>query len=149
MAWDKVRFNGEDADGCIFTVIAGLSAFKDAQTTFVEFCKLHLKQADSVGKFKQKLYSHYVFSGPSGSGNHGAYPYAPKFAEFLEENKLGSVVGSEPTDNVKWHKGRKGQVFIWVPDQTAVEKWWDANVSATEAKVAPKGKLDGDMSRYY
>lgn len=124
MAWDKLRFNGEDSDGCIFTVIAGLAAFTNPKDTMVAFCKAHLAAYRS---YASKLYSHYVFSGPTKDGNHGSYPYAPKFAKFLEENELGDVIGSKPTDNLKHHAGRLGQVYIWVPDQKAVEKWWKAN----------------------
>lgn len=129
MSWNKIRFNGEDSDGCIFTVIAGLSAFSDAKTTMLAFCKEHLANgcgSDSYS-FPQLLYSHYVFSGPTKDGNAGNYPYAPKFAEFLEKNGLGDVVGSKPTDNKKYHAGRLGQVFIWVPNQKAVEKWYASN----------------------
>lgn len=143
MAWNKIRFNGQDADGCIFTVISGLATWgeeknkRTPEEVFKEFCYCHLVNGYG-GPSNQHLMSHYVFSGPSHGGNHGDIPYARNFADFLEKEKLGVVVRSPMADNKKYHAGRMGEVFIWTPDEKAVSAWWKANRPTDESRSLVK-----------
>lgn len=140
MAWDKIRFNGEDSDGCIFTVMTGLSSFQLATSgkdIMVEFCRKHIEQKGQYHSWAGAgLYSHYVFSGPVASG------YAQKFAKFLKDEKLGKLLESEAVANNKYHRDRLGNVYVWIPDEKAVLAWWDKNTPKTAApaivKVVPE-----------
>lgn len=139
MAWEKIRFNGEDSDGCIFTVMTGLSSIgAKPKEAFEEFCKAHLA---SYGGWNAPLYSHYVFSGPTNGGNHGKTDYVTPFAQFIRDNKLGELVcPKEPVENKKHHPGRLGTVYVWVPNRDAVLKWAKDNMGDGKTNKVPAGR---------
>lgn len=138
MAWDRINFKfGEDSDSCIWTCMTGLSGFHGPTSGFdvmVEFSKKHLSNTGTGWSNPSLMYSHYVFSGPCGT--QGYTSYAQRFAEYLKQEKLGEVIHGEPVENKKYHPGRKGQVFIWIPDQKACTAWWKLNNPETKAKAA-------------
>ena len=85
------------------------------------------------GGSAQKLYSVYVFGGPKvavkpktpATGYNSDYAYS--FYRFLRKEGLGKVVMSPLVENEKFHKGRKGRVYMWAPDQAACKAWFEAN----------------------
>jgi len=162
MSWDRIRFNGENSDGCIFTVITGLSSFRGASAQMGEdvlraFCEHIRKQPKDYPNYLRPddtqdcplLYSHYVFSGPlSGQGANQPDGYAQKFYKFLKAHpELGEVYGSEKAiENRKWHPGRYGNVYLWIPNQKGVDQWWldhrpkQAEVPKATAEVKPAAR---------
>ena len=50
-------------------------------------------------------------------------PYAPKFKEYIEEHKLGTVIECPPVPN-PLHYGKIGILFVWIIDHKACRDWW-------------------------
>lgn len=89
-----------------------------------ELGKLH-KFRDTYGT----LACFFVFSaGPEvkGFGHSKSHwlRYGTEFAKYLVDNKLGEVVTLGPKRNLKHHPKTTAQIWVWSPDQKAVEKWW-------------------------
>ena len=127
MSWDRISFTGEDSNACNFTVIDGLNECASAEEMITGVFKEHLSGFSE--RYHQKLYSHYVFAGPTRTmGNKAKLKgYCKVLANFIKANGLGTVIESEENDNPRWHKGRHCSVFVWTPDQKACEAWWTAN----------------------
>jgi hypothetical protein len=120
---------------CAVASIADIGSHKDPVGVLIAFCKGELGVKDVYRKQYGILTNFYVFcAGPEvkstekgGSGhskNH--WPrYGTEFAAYLVENELGEVVTLGPKLNAKHHSTSTAQVWVWSPDQKAVEKWWD------------------------
>lgn len=139
---------GQQPDGCIWSTLTNLRLYHTPEKAMAAFCKSGLGAESVLNKWtrqssltgpknpkaqyhygKTNLYSLYIFSGPLGrdSNNADNPDYAPKFAAFLKKHKLGVVIESPVVSNDLVHAGRKGQVFMWVPDEPALKVWWAAH----------------------
>jgi len=115
----------------------------NANAAMVTFCCLQL---GTINKFRPnlevgkmgKLANFYVFScgpevphdHPNGSHHSKAHwlKYGTEFAQFILDNKLGELVTLGPKFNMKQHPRTTAQIWVWSPDQTALEQWWVANI---------------------
>lgn len=142
------------AGSCACAAISSLSTQTDAYDAMYTFCKQNLGIKGSASKYGgivrsySKLPANIAFvAGPEipGKGHSsrtGWWKYGTEFAAFIEENKLGKVATPGPIINHAYHPDTTCQVWIWQPDQAAVEAWWDANYGKeTEIKKAKRAAL--------
>ena len=118
---------------CAVASISNLGKHKNAKEAMIAFCSQELPMSSyGIGKFP-KLTANYVFcAGPEvplgeKGGSHHSKPwvrYGSEFAEFLLENGLGKIATPGPILNFKHHSDSTCQVWVYQPDQEAVEKWW-------------------------
>lgn len=120
---------------CNGHLITGLSDGASAKAKMETWFKQEMMQSKSVFGSKSAGFftpaAHYVFS-------QGGATYGTKFADYIEENKLGTLATCGSIENVKYHPGRKCQVWIWVPDMKALAKWWKENVLPKEDEQPKK-----------
>ena len=78
-----------------------------------------------------------LFNGVESNITKDATPvgYGSKFAAYIKEHKLGSVVKSVKRPNRNCHPDHMDQVWVWAPDVEALRKWW-----ATRNPHDPKNK---------
>lgn len=157
--------------------ISNLSSHKTPEEAMLRFCELTLKKGGAALRYgytgsmdKPLLYSHYNFTAAIYDPDCSSYkqyaqaypdkidpetklyaPYGHKFAQFIRDNKLGTIATTEPRVNKLYHPDHKVQMWIWTPDQDAVEAWYAAKngpALAEEAKkalaAAEKVKADAD-----
>lgn len=124
------------AGSCALSSIQDLGSHKNPVEAMQQFCKLELS---TIGDDYRILAAFYVFvAGPEVPGHGHSKPwvrYGTEFAEFLVNEKLGSVATLGQTYNLKHHKDTTCQVWIWKPDQKAVAKWWENNKLAPVTRV--------------
>jgi hypothetical protein len=124
--------------------ITNLGSCNDPIEALSIICKTELGVLDAFKDTYANLTTFYVFcAGPEvkkneEGGSHHSKDHWPKygteFAQFLIDNKLGEVSTVGPKRNKKHHRNSTAQVWLWSPNQEAVEAWW------TEQQ---KGKGDG------
>lgn len=88
------------------------------------------KPNGNIGSYTEGLGESYIFHGVEGYGSKPPTKltaYASKFAQFITDNKLGSVVGGEVVNNHRFHPENWVRVYIFNPDREAVKKWWSQN----------------------
>jgi hypothetical protein len=130
----KTYFGGS----CAVSAIQNLGSHKNAEDALKSFCSLELGIKDPVfnpsGAYS-KLACFYVFSAgpevpkdhPNGSHHSKDWTrYGTEFAQFITDNSLGEIVTVGPKFNVKHHPKTTAQVWLWNPNQTTLEAWWDA-----------------------
>ncbi len=122
-------------NSCAVSAISELGDLKNAKEAMKIFCRHELGSKDDFGSVYSKLACFYVFSagpevpaGQPGSSHHSKawVRYGTEFAEFIEENELGEIATTGQKKNLKHHPSTTAQVWIWSPDQKALEKWWTA-----------------------
>lgn len=152
---DELETVGEQPDGCIWTTLTNLKLYTKPEKALAVFCQQGLGAESIINEWTRQnpllgpksktvqyhsgrtnLYALYVFSGPLGyDSNNAENPdYAPKFAAFLKAHKLGEVIASPVVQNDLVHAGRKGQVFMWVPDEDRLKAWWKDYRAKDETK---------------
>ncbi len=118
---------------CAAAPIENLGEHANALDAMSAFCRLALGNIAEFTKKYQTLFTFYVFiagpevaAGEPGSSHHSKpwVKYGTEFAAFIEENKLGLVSTLPPRLNLKFHPKSTAQIWIWHPDQTALENWW-------------------------
>ena len=117
---------------CAVSSISNLGNHKNAKEAMISFCSQELPMS-SYSRVFPKLTSNYVFCagpevavGKKGSSHHSKewVRYGSEFAEFIVENDLGKIATPGPILNFKHHRETTCQVWVWQPDQEAMEKWW-------------------------
>jgi hypothetical protein len=117
------------AASCTTSSIAGLGLMINPRNALRDLCMKELVMVEgpysrSSSKYRI-LVPFYVFTaGPEVPGFGHSKPwvrYGTEFAAYLREHNLGEVA----TVNMKHHPKTTCQVWIWSPDQKAVEKWWE------------------------
>jgi len=63
-------------------------------------------------------------------------PYAPKLAEYIQEQKLGTVHDSGPAPNYL-HGNKPGRLYMWVIDWDALYLWFERE---REERINAKAK---------
>jgi hypothetical protein len=139
---------------CAGGEIISLSTQKDAKDAMRCFCRavLGARGGPTTGLYRsssQPKYnctaSHYVFIAGAEKDSDGgktqkAWPnYGSDFAQYILDEKLGLIATLPKTRNRKYHPETTCQIWIWQPDQLALEKWWDgesAHEIAEEKKKA-------------
>lgn len=76
-----------------------------------------------------KPYGHYIFTGVVRytNKNAGNTAYAPRLAEYIRANRLGTVSESEEAPNRVNHPGHWIKVYVWQPNPLILRAWWEAN----------------------
>lgn len=118
-----------DTKCCALQEICKLSFDPTPEDSMVLFCKQSLGAKVAFHGYQAragKLYSFYVFTygTASDNGSYGNRPYGVQFAEFIREHKLGTVWDSPKISNEAFHPSSYNQIWIWMPDDKAVVKWW-------------------------
>lgn len=152
---DELETVGEQPDGCIWTTLTNLKLYRQPEKALATFCRQGLGAESMINEWTRQnplegpksktvqfhggrtnLYALYVFSGPLGHDSNDADnpDYAPRFAGYLKKQKLGEVIASPVVTNDLVHAGRKGQVFMWVPNEPALKAWWKAYRAADSNK---------------
>lgn len=128
----KTYFNAS----CAVSAIEDLGSCKNAADAMNQFCTLELGKPDASGwnTFFTELASFYTFvAGPEVPKNHpnGSHwsrdhwvRYGSEFAQFIVDNKLGTVITLGQKYNFKHHPKTTAQVWLWNPDVKAVQEWW-------------------------
>jgi hypothetical protein len=119
---------------CAASGIHNIGHYSDPVSLFKDFCKSQLVFIKSpfdppgLTKMYNTLYTFYVFiAGPEepGHGHSKAWVrYGTEFAKWLKNNGLGEVTTLGPKLNAKFHPTTTAQIWIWSPNQQAVENWW-------------------------
>jgi hypothetical protein len=123
-----------DAQSCAIQEIHRLKDFKDdPKGAMVSFCRSNLgrpvvwKVVDPTGNDKGAngaLFSFYFFSS---SIYKGRSSYGEQFASFIVDNRLGNLVTTPALLNKAYHPDHANQIWIWMPDLPALNKWWKEN----------------------
>lgn len=119
---------------CAVSAIKNLGTHKNAVDAMTNFCRIELGNPDGhFQKAYSKLAAFYVFSAgpevpkehPNGSHHSKDWTrYGTEFAQFIADNKFGEIVTVGPKFNAKHHPTTTAQVWLWNPDQAAVQEWW-------------------------
>lgn len=123
-----------DSRSCAIQEIHKLAEFQnDPKGAMISFCRANLgrpvvwKIVDPSGNDKGAngaLFTFYYFSSPVYRGQEN---YGEQFARFIEKEKLGKIVTTPALLNKAYHPDHANQVWIWMPDVTALNTWWKAN----------------------
>lgn len=126
-----MKFSGWLGGSCAAIAIGNLGNCKGPEDAMKVFCKAQLILDNSRyggGVSFNTLYTFYTFiAGPEKEGHYHSktwVKYGTEFAAFLKKEKLGHVVTLPKKLNAKHHPDTTCQVWLWGPDQKAVEKWW-------------------------
>jgi len=118
-----------------------LSSFQDdPKGAMISFCKDNLgrpvvwKVRDSGGNDKGALGALFSFYFFTAAVYHGKVSYGAKFAKFIEDEKLGTLISTPALVNYAYHSDHLNQVWIWMPNLKALETWWKANQSPRVAR---------------
>lgn len=131
--YGKMSISEYVAGSCAVAGISDLGRHTGATAAMIDFCKSQLgagrtKFSKADKRTYPTLTTFYVFcAGPEEPG-HGHSKkwvrYGTEFAAFIKKHKLGEVVTVGPKPNAKYHATTTAQVWLWSPDQKAVETWW-------------------------
>lgn len=120
---------------CALGSIERFGDLKGIGEVLKQFCKETLGEKCSYAPNYSKLQCFYVFTaGPevpstAPGGSHHSKNHWPKYgtelAAYIVDNKLGEIATLGPKKNEKFHSTSTAQVWIWSPDQKAMESWWD------------------------
>ena len=133
-------------DTCTCYNISNLGMGKNAHNALAEVCAGHSKYNGWSRKPKlNTLPAHFVFSaGPEDKG-HGHskewVKYGTEFAAYIVEHKLGKIVTLPKIKNKKHHPDTYCQVWLWQPDQEAMEAFYNANYK----QICTMLKAGGDV----
>lgn len=139
---------------CGFQEISSLSNHQTPEQAMAAFCASHFgsirkknpngKDDRSYGDGPHTLYTFYVFTaaiyGPKKRDNvfSNRGLYGAKFAEFIKEQKLGTVTTIPAKVNKAFHPDHKVQVWIWHPSREPLTRWWQGFSTAKQAEEAAK-----------
>lgn len=134
----KTYFNGS----CAVSSIEKLGSHSGPVDAMRYFCNNELGKLNDFCKKYGTLAAFYTFvAGPEvpfgepGGSHHSSatwVKYGTEFAQFIRENKLGEVATVGPKINFKHHKTTTAQVWLWNPDQAALEAWWTAQCKTSD-----------------
>ena len=154
-----ITINQYVCGSCAVASIATIGSCTGPEDVLKRFCKTELGERSSYRKDYRILTSYYVFcAGPevtskAKGGSHHSKDHWPRYgtelAAYILSNGLGEVVTVGPKKNLKHHKDTTAQVWVWSPDQKAMERWWDTHYSE-ETPAARSGSLyhEDDAGNY-
>lgn len=121
-------------NSCAASGISCLGSSKDAVDALWNFCSQELGSSSAWGESSfATLTPYYVFvagpevgkDDPGGSHHSKAWTrYGTEFAEYIVEHGLGIIATAGSRLNLKHHAKTTCQVWIWGPDQKALETWY-------------------------
>jgi hypothetical protein len=133
----------EESPGCCAVgEICELSDHSNPKDAMLAFCR----SLRGFGGDLRPPDAFYIFTGVVGNINRPDYSicengddpedvnqyeedveYAPKFAQYIRDHKLGPVKESVGRANKKFHPDHKVKVYIWAPSFRAIKAWWREN----------------------
>lgn len=123
-----------DGDSCAIAHIQGLSyggSGNSARANMLDFVKKLVKPGKlSYGPKLNQTATFVLFNGAV-DGYH-SNDYATNFADFIEAEKLGSVFRSPKQGNKCYGRAHNNQVFVWCPDDVALDAWYTKNILEPE-----------------
>lgn len=124
-------------NSCCLATISDLGSGTDAHSSMVEFCTKELRPPNKFAPGQYvTLAPYYIYcAGPEvpwnhENGSHHSKPwtkYGTEFTAFIVENGLGEVTTLGQKFNKKYHPTTTAQVWLWSPNQAAMEAWWAKN----------------------
>lgn len=129
---------------CAISSITDLGTQPNALEAMKTFCSRELGAASKFSTSFLKLTPYYIYcagpevpaSDPHGSHHSKAWvKYGTEFTEFILANKLGTIATLGQKYNLKHHPNTTAQLWMWSPDQEAMEAWW---IKINEPKVVVK-----------
>lgn len=145
---DALAVNNYVCNSCAVSSISNVGSCENAVDVMRQFCLHELGGKTEFRDGYNKLVCFYVFcagpevpSGQKGSSHHSKdhWPkYGTEFAQFIVDNGLGEVQTLGPKRNLKHHAATTAQVWIWSPNQKAVETWWNDYQKVNKAPPRPK-----------
>lgn len=112
---------------CAIQDINGLQFHPSAEDAMIAFCQQTLLKPPVFGKSvgrPNEISSFFLFTA---AVKPSYKPYGRDFKAFIETNKLGEVFESPLRPNRAWHPEHYNQVYVWMPDHTALKAWWAVN----------------------
>lgn len=137
---------------CGVQEIEGLSSIPTAKDAMMEFCSIVFEPGGvkyiTSKSYDNSLYCYYLFTAAfydeqykatwGRKGLRSYEPYGDEFAALIKENGLGQVFGGEAVVNRAFHTEHSNKAWLWVPDQEALKKWFEANGGKVGVKMGPK-----------
>jgi hypothetical protein len=114
---------------CAVNGIVDLGTQASAVEAMKTFCRLQLGNKSGFTKAYMTLINVYAFcAGPEESGHGHSKPwvrYGTEFAAYIKQCGLGDVATIPAKKNLRYHPNTTAQVWIWSPNQKAMEEWWE------------------------
>lgn len=119
---------------CAAAGIHDLGLCGNAENAMVEFCKRELiPGVNSFSPYRPGVYTtvaaFYIFvAGPEEPGHGHSKPwvkYGTEFADYIASQQLGGITTLPAKLNSKYHPNTTCQVWLWSPDQQALQTWWE------------------------
>lgn len=130
-----LRVGGWVCGSCAVVSISYVGFCKNPVDVISQFCEHELGKRTAFRDTYPKLTCFYIFcAGPevpstAPNGSHHSKDHWPRYgtelAEYIVKHKLGEIGTVSPKLNAKHHPTTTAQVWIWSPDQEAVEAWWN------------------------
>ena len=153
-----ITFN--DTHCCIISEIDKLALFAgNPKEAMRSFCRQMIGQRMKFKGFTgnpDAMYACYMFSSAIYKANEDRYgassrtvakdgihyvDYGTEFADFITENKLGTLIKTDILNNKAYHKDHYNRVWIWTVDVDAVKAWWAKEqvvIAEEQAEIARK-----------
>jgi ribosomal protein S27AE len=136
----KLKADNWVGGSCAAHSIDNLGSMTDAESAMVSFYKSQIGTKGKWSVDSNILACHYIFiAGPEvkGKGHSKEWvKYGTEFAAFIRAHKLGRLVTLPKVVNKRYHPDTNCQVWLWQPDQKALEAWWkDLSKEVKEPKV--------------
>jgi hypothetical protein len=119
------------AGSCAAYAIQNLGSHKNALQAMHAFCKQTLGRGEESRygvKTFEDIATHYIFIAGPEEGNKGHskkwIKYGTEFAQFILDHQLGTVTTLPAKVNLKHHPDTTCQVWLWQPNQSALEGWY-------------------------
>lgn len=118
---------------CAIQDIDQLRIHATPKEAMISFCQQAILKPPMFGKSvgaRDQISSFYLFTAaiyPQNRYRVTPSPYGQNFYNFILTNKLGEVWESPSRPNKAWHPDHENQVYVWMPDHTAILAWWAAN----------------------
>jgi len=116
-----------NSGNCNFKYVTGLDGRQDdipaAMLELLTWPKDYYSKPTDKPKFRKPDCGMYLFAQGSDVKTETA-PYGPRFKQFIEDNQLGEVTAHVAQNPL--HNGRTGILYVWIINQAAIAKWWQA-----------------------
>jgi hypothetical protein len=134
----------------------------DPKGAMISFCEQQLYSASGLkwqgfSTKPNQIFGAYVFNAPiyGSSPRDNTKPpqppygesYGDQFADFITNNKLGTVVATPVTWNRVFHPDHGNKVWVWCPDQDALKAWYAPYKAERDNAAAEARRLAAERAK--